>query len=98
VAVDDRAVVALEAALSDEDRALLDQLADGLVRRRLGAAALFVLEASQPLGFLASQLMHVVRPIVAALWTRPETWDRIAALLERRAALEVLCRRLEARL
>jgi hypothetical protein len=94
-AADDPA--ALEAALSDEDRALLDSLADGIVRRRLTPAALFFLESMKPMGFVGSMMMTFLRPIVAVIWSDPARWDRVAALLERRGSIELLLRRLEAR-
>ncbi len=87
----------LEAALSDEDRALLDSLADGIVRRRLTPAALFFLESMKPMSFLGGYTMMFLRPIVAVIWPDPQRWDRVAALLERRGTIELLLRRLEAR-
>ena len=90
-------VDALEAALSDDDRAFLDQLADGIVRRRLTAAVLFYLESMKPLNFVASSAMVVLRPIVSIIWSDPVRWDRVQRLLEHRGAIELLLRRLEAR-
>lgn len=87
----------LEGALTDEDRALLDSLADGLARRRLTPAALFFLESMKPMGFVASYMMIFLRPMVALVWSDPARWDRVAALLERRGSIELLLRRLEAR-
>jgi hypothetical protein len=43
--------------------ALLQNLADGLARRRLTAPARFVLAIVEPLGFLAGQLALFVRPL-----------------------------------
>lgn len=87
----------LEASLDDEERALLDKLADGISKRRLTPAALFFLESMKPLGYVGSQMLHFFRPIVQTIWTNPATYDRIAAILERRGSIELLCRRLEAR-
>jgi hypothetical protein len=94
---EDQRVGELEASLSDEERTLLDELADRIARRRMLAPALFFLESIKPLAFASSQMMHFFRPIVQALWTSPVVYDRIAALLERRGAVELLLRRLEAR-
>lgn len=93
----DQKALALEASLSDEDRAFLDKLADGIVRRRLGAAALFFLESMKPMGFLGSQMMVFLRPLVQIVWSNPATYDRVTRLLERRGSIELLLRRLEAR-
>lgn len=88
---------ALEAELSDEDRALLDKLAEGIARRRLTPAALFFLESVKPLGFLGSQVMFFLQPIIQIIWQNPATYERLAKLLERRGSIELLLRRLEAR-
>jgi hypothetical protein len=88
---------ALEAALDDDERTLLDQLADGIARRRLTPAALFFLESMKPMGYLGSQLMVFLRPIVGIVWHDPSRWDRVQHLLERRGSIELLLRRLEAR-
>jgi len=94
---EDRRAEELEAALSDQDRAFLDKLADGLARRRLNTVALFFLESMKPLGFLGSQAMHFFRPIVSVLFSSNDAYDRLTAILERRGSIELLLRRLEAR-
>jgi len=94
---EDRRVSELESALSDDDRAFLDKVADGLARRRLTTVALFFLESMKPLGFLGSQAMIVLRPLVSVVFSSPDTWDRLTRILERRGSIELLLRRLEAR-
>ena len=94
---EDRRADALESALSDDERAFLDKLADGLVRRRLTTVALFFLESMKPLGFLGSQAMHFFRPIVSVVFSSPDAYDRLTRILERRGSIELLLRRLEAR-
>ena len=90
-------VAKLEDELSADDKALLDSLADGIVRRRLTPAALFFLESMKPMNFVGSMMMIFLRPIVAVIWPEPGRWDRVSALLERRGSIELLLRRLEAR-
>lgn len=87
----------LEARLTEEERKMLDELADGLAKRRLTPAVLFFLESVKPLNFVTSQVMHFFRPMVQVIWTNPMTYDRLAKLLEDRGAIELLMRRLEAR-
>ena len=89
-------VAALEAALSEEEAAMLDALAEGITKRKLTALALFFLESMKPLGFISSQLMHFFRPIISIIWPSPTAYDRVAAVLERRGSIELLLRRLEA--
>lgn len=91
-------VAALEAQLSADELGLLDELADAIVVRRLGTPALFFLESMRPLGFVGSQLMLVLRPIIAIAWPAPKRWDQLQRVLEVRGSTELLCRRLEARL
>lgn len=87
----------LEAALSDDDRALLDELADRIARRRLVAAALMFFESVKPLNFVTSQMLVFFRPMVQVLWSEPHRYDQVARLLEQRGTVELLLRRLEAR-
>jgi len=94
---EDHIVAQLEAELSDPDRQLLDRLADGIASRRLTAPALFFLESVKPLGFVSSQMLLFFRPMIAVIWSQPQVYDQVAALLERRGVIELLLRRLEAR-
>ena len=93
----DESPEALEQQLSDEDKAFLDELADGVARRKLTPAAVFFLESVKPLGWVGSQMLLFLRPIVSIVWPDPQKWDRLQALLERRGSIELLLRRLEAR-
>lgn len=86
-----------DADLTDDERALLDELADGIARRRLTPAALFFLESVKPLGYVSSQFMIFLRPMISVVWTNPTRWDHLQAILEKRGSIELLLRRLEAR-
>lgn len=94
---DDTKVAALEDSLGDDDRAFLDELADGIAARRLTPAAVFFLESMKPLGWVGSQVLLFFRPLVSLVWSDPVKWDRVQRLLEQRGSIELLLRRLEAR-
>ena len=87
---------ALEAGLSAEERAMLDELAAGIAKRRLTAAALFFLESHRPLQFVASQVMVFFQPLIQIIWRDPRRWEGIQAVLAKRGSVELLLRRLEA--
>jgi hypothetical protein len=91
-------LAAAAAKLSQGDLATLDELAGAIVRRGLGTPALYLLESMRPLGFVGSQLMLVLRPVVAIAWPDPRRWDGVQRMLEVRGATELLCRRIEARM
>jgi hypothetical protein len=95
--VTDAELATLEAGLSDDDRAMLDQLADGIVRRRLTPAALFFFESMKPMNFVGSQMMVFLRPVISVVWHDPQRWDQVQRVLEQRGTIELLLRRLEAR-
>lgn len=95
--MNDDEVDALEGALGDDDRAMLDEFADGIAGRGMVAPAIFFLESMKPLGFVTSQVMHFFRPMVQVVWTDPVRYDRLARILEQRGTVELLLRRLEAR-
>jgi hypothetical protein len=84
--------------LAPDDLALLDELADQIVARHLATPALFALESMRPLSFVASQLMIMMRPLIALAWPSPSRWDQLQRVLEVRGAAEELARRLEARM
>ncbi|MEW6752918.1 MAG: hypothetical protein AB1505_18355 [Candidatus Latescibacterota bacterium] len=73
---------------------VVERLCAEVVRRRLTAPALLLLEMARPLNFLGAQLMHFLHPMATAL-LRGEAYTHLAAFLERRGAVEHLCRRLE---
>ena len=81
--------------LSDDDRALLDRIAEGVKRRGLIEPAIFALESLKPLSFLGSQALHAVRPIAAAT-IGARHLERLARILERRDGVEELVKRIEA--
>lgn len=90
-------IQALEDSLSEEDRELLDKLAEGVVKRSMTPVAVFFLESMKPLGYVGSQLMVFLRPVIQSIWSNPATYDRLAHILEKRGSLELLLRRIEAR-
>jgi hypothetical protein len=95
--VNEDEVMALEASLTDEQKSMLDDLADGIAGRRLTSAAIFFLESVKPLGFIGSQMMLFFRPIISIVWNDPVRYDQLTAVLEKRGSVELLLRRLEAR-
>jgi hypothetical protein len=85
-----------DAALSADDRAMLDELAAAIARRRLATPAIFFLESMKPIGFVGSQAMILLRPLIALVWSAPARWDQVQRVLEQRGAIEALLGRLEA--
>lgn len=82
--------------LSPEDRALLEKLAQRVVDLRLETPAILTLEGARPLSVLAGQAMLFFEPLAQALF-RFGDYRRLAALVERRDALEALTRMIEDR-
>lgn len=73
---------------------LLARLAREIVDRSLTAPAIMFLESTKPLSFLGSQVMVFFSPFVKAFWDGA-SYDRLAALLEDRANIEVLLGEIE---
>jgi len=82
--------------LSPEDRALLERLAQRVVDMRLETPAILTLEGARPLSLLAGQAMLFFEPFAQALFQFGD-YRRVAALIERREALEALTRMIEER-
>jgi len=81
-------------ALSEDDRALLERLARRVVELRLETPALLTLETARPLSVLAGQAMLFFEPFAQALFRLPD-YRRLAALVERREAMEALAAMIE---
>lgn len=73
----------------------VDRLAGLIVRFGLTVPALLTIESVRPLSFIGSQLMYMMSPSIAALFTAAE-WDAIASLLEDRRGIDYLLDRIEA--
>jgi hypothetical protein len=80
--------------LTEDDRALLEKLARRVVALRLETPALLTIETARPLSVLAGQAMLFFEPFAQALFRLPE-YRRVAALVERREALEALAALIE---
>jgi len=81
-------------ALTEDDRALLERLARRVVELRLETPALLTLETARPLSVLAGQAMLFFEPFAQALFRLPD-YRRLAALVERREAMEALAAMIE---
>lgn len=66
-----------------EDLALLQRIADAVVKRRMAAPAVVFLESLGPMSFLGSQALHFFAPIIDLVFSAQEV-SQVAALLERR--------------
>ncbi len=75
------------------DLALLDRFARLLADRGLATPAIFLVESLAPLGFLGSQLVHALTPIMGMV-APPDDIERLAGLLERRETPELFTDRL----
>lgn len=84
-----------EDELSDEERdAILERIAQGIVRRGMAAPAVLFLELNKPLSFVASQSLIVLTPFLAP-FVRIENVHRYSRLLEKRENVERLIERIE---
>ncbi len=79
----------------EADRILVDRVCAEVVRRRLTAPALLLLEMSRPLNYLSAQALHALHPFLSVLGNANDV-DRLARFLERRGSIEYVTDRLEA--
>lgn len=73
----------------------VDRLAGVIVRFGLTVPAILAIESVRPMSFVGSQLMTMLSPSIAALFTAAE-WDALASLLEDRRGIDYLLDRIEA--
>ena len=86
-----------DASFGDAEKALAEKLADFVVRRSMGEAALMLLESMRPLSFLSSQALHALQPFATAVFN-PDEYRRFAAMLENRGSIPLLIDAIEARM
>ena len=72
-----------------EDLALLDRIADAVVKRGMTAPAMIFLESLGPMNFLGSQALYFLAPIVEWALNAKEV-EQAARLLERRDTISRL--------
>lgn len=81
--------------LTEEQRdAILERIAQGIVRRGMAAPAVLFLELNKPLSFVASQSLIVLTPFLAP-FVGIENVHRFSQLLEKRENVERLIDRIE---
>ena len=83
-------------APSLDDLALLDRVADAVVKRGMAAPATVFLESIGPMNFLGSQALHFLTPILDLACNNSEI-EQVAHLLERRDTAPRLIALIEAK-
>ena len=78
---------------SKKQTAAIDAVCREIVRRQMTLPAQMMLESSAPLHFVTGQLLRFVEPFLGVLLD-PESVREFASFLEKRGAVEYLCRRL----
>jgi len=79
-----------------EDLALLERVADAVVKRGMTAPATVFLESLGPMNFLGSQALHFLTPIVEWAFNAREV-EQVARVLERRDTISRLITIIEAK-
>lgn len=82
------------AKLEDCDTALIEKLAEFVVRRNMAVPAIMFLDSVRPLNFVGSQAMVFFKPILSRFFTRDE-YDKLATILEKREVIDLLIREIE---
>ena len=86
--------VVLDDIPEDEQHALLEKLAQWIVRRNLTTPAILFLETGKPLNFLGSQLLIAFSPFVQAFF-KGEKYHKLALILEKDENVELLLQLIE---
>ncbi|MCC7420580.1 MAG: hypothetical protein IT428_09875 [Planctomycetaceae bacterium] len=81
--------------LPEAERRVVDRLCQEVARRGLVDPALMFLEMSRPLNYLGAQALHFFQPMIGTL-VDSDAPKHFASFLERRGAIDALCRTLEA--
>ncbi len=80
---------------TEDEKRLLDALADKVRRRGMGDIAAFAVESTSPLHNLGAQGLTFIEPALTAFFKKEEV-EKYRALLENRKAVKYLVERLNA--
>ncbi|HLG28838.1 MAG TPA: hypothetical protein VI387_01390, partial [Candidatus Brocadiales bacterium] len=75
--------------LDEQDLALVEKLADFVIKRRMAEPALIFLESMRPLNFIGSQAMVFFKPIITTFFS-PKDYERLTQILEKRESIDIL--------
>ena len=84
----------MDEPLTGDEEAVLDRIAQAIVRRRLQVMAVLTLESTKPLSYVGSQAMAFFEPVVQALFSATEYSD-VRRILEHRQSMELLITKIE---
>ncbi|MFH1228364.1 MAG: hypothetical protein V1701_10755 [Planctomycetota bacterium] len=79
---------------TEQEIALVDKLAQLVVRRQMALPAIMFLESVRPLNFLGSQAMEFFKPIIGMVWSTTE-YEQMARIMERRGCVDLIVERIE---
>jgi len=80
--------------LTDEQRALIDKVAQRIVRWRAAVPAIFTLESMKPLSFVGSQFLYALAPFAQVIFD-PTEYESFVLAMEDRGNVEYFLRRIE---
>ena len=91
------AVESEEYELTEEEKKVLEQFADEIVKRGLTVPTILFAQSSKPLSFIGSQVMLILRPIIQMIYPTTTVYDKLQSALEKRKGLEYFIEILEAK-
>ena len=77
-----------------DQQAILEKVARQIVKRRLTAPAILVLEVCKPLNFLGSQLLIAFNPFLQSIFNTAE-FQKFALIIEKDTNVEALIKLIE---
>ena len=80
---------------NDVQRAVVDRLAQEVVRRHLTTPALLALEACTPLNFVSAQALYYFQPLISTFGD-VRAYDEFARFIEQRGSVDYIRERIEA--
>ncbi len=75
--------------LDEQELALVEKLADFVIKRGMAEPALIFLESMRPLNFIGSQAMVFFKPIVTTFFSLKD-YERLTQILEKRESIDIL--------
>jgi hypothetical protein len=79
---------------SPEELAILDKLANAVIKRQMGTPAIMFLESIRPLNFIGSQAITFFQPVLTFIFSSKDV-EMLEKILERRKSVGILIEMIE---
>lgn len=84
-----------EHAITEDDEALAEKVATFIVKRKLTAPAIMMLETGRPFNYIGSQFLVFLSPYISIIFSNTKEFDRFTQFIEKRNSIPCIIQHIE---